>query len=76
MAAFEEAGKELGLTVPTDLSGLTSLVLSNDQFSMRTAAIVIKETWEAAGGDWSSFTYKYVGPGIPAADFERRKIYG
>jgi hypothetical protein len=73
MSAFQTAGSELGLTVPTDLSELTTLVLSNDQFSMRVAAIVIRETWEAAGGDWSSFTYKYVGPGIPAADFERRK---
>lgn len=73
MAAFQQAGEELGLTVPTDLPSLTILVLGNDQYSMRVAAKVIKYTWEAAKGDWAQFTYKYVGPGIPAENFKRRQ---
>lgn len=71
--AFEDAGKELGLSVPSDLASLTTLTLGNDQFSMRVTAKVIKYTWEAAKGDWAQFTYKYVGPGIPDSDFKRRQ---
>lgn len=73
MDAFQSAGKELGITVPTSLSSLTTLVLSNDQFSMRVAVKVIKAYWNAAGGDWSKFTHAYVGPNIPDSDFIRRQ---
>jgi hypothetical protein len=71
--AFEEAGAELGISVPSALGALTIVTLGNDQFSMRVAAKVIKRTWESVNGDWAKFTYKYVGPGIPASDFTRRQ---
>lgn len=72
--SFEKAGKELGLTVPYDLPSLTRLVLSSNQFSMRVAVKVIRDTWSAAGGNWTQFTYKYVGYGISADDFRRRQV--
>lgn len=71
--AFEKAGAELGLTVPTSLSSLTALVLNNNQYSMRVAVKVIKNVWSSAKGDWAQFTYKYVGPAIPDSDFKRRQ---
>jgi hypothetical protein len=74
MDAFRYAAQLLGLpSPPTDLASLTNYTLSNDQYSMAVAVRVIKQDWEAAGGNWAQFTYKYVGAGIPNSDFERRQ---
>jgi hypothetical protein len=40
---------------------------------MIVAVNTIKSTWESAGGNWSQFTYSYVGPAISSSDFARRK---
>ncbi len=74
MGAFQYAAQLLGLpNPPTDLSSLTAYTLSNDQYSMAVAVRVIKEDWDAAGGNWANFTYSYVGAGIPSQDFQRRQ---
>lgn len=73
MAEFKEAGRELGIVIPDNLPSLTTVVLGNDQLSMRVAVKVIKKVWTAAKGDWAQFTYKYVGPAIPSNDFKRRQ---
>lgn len=73
MKAFQDAGRELGISVPDDLSSLTNVVLGNNQFSMRVAAKVIKYTWDSVNGNWDKFTEKYVGPKIPDTDRERRR---
>lgn len=73
MDCFDYAGQRFGISVPADLPSLSTLVLSNNQFSMAATVRCIKQFWDSAQGDWSKFTYAYVGPGIPAADFARRK---
>ncbi len=73
MDAFQKAGSQLGIFVPSDLPSLTTLTINNDQYSMRVAALVIQKYWETSKGDWAQFTYNYVGPGIPANDFTRRR---
>lgn len=63
----------IALPSPDDLSGLQKLYTSNDVLSMDTAALVIKNYWNQAGGDWNKFTHLYVGQGIPDSDLNRRK---
>lgn len=72
MDCFEYAGRELGISIPTDLPSLTILVLGNDQLSMSATVQCIKQFWESAQGNWSKFTYAYVGANIPPSDFQRR----
>ena len=73
MDSFEYAGRQLGIPIPSDLPSLTTLVLGNDQLSMIATVYCIKQFWDSAQGDWPRFTYRYVGPAIPASDFARRK---
>ena len=73
MDCFKYAGGRLGIPIPSDLPSLTVLVLGNDQLSMIATVNCIKKFWESAKGDWSKFTYSYVGPAIPPSDFTRRQ---
>ena len=73
MDCFEYAGRQFGIPIPSDLTSLTAVVLGNDLLSMTATVYCIKQFWESAQGNWSRFTYAYVGPAIPASDFSRRK---
>lgn len=76
MDAFNLAAQLLDLPQPPqypDLAGLTAYTLGDDQYSMAVAVRVIKQVWESVGGDISKFLYAYIGPGLSAADFARRK---
>lgn len=82
MWAFAKAGADLGIAVRTDLEGLRAQVLDNPEFSMAVAVLVIDSFWTSTPGPvqgvglesrWEAFTRRYVGPGIPEADLERRR---
>lgn len=73
MDSFQYAGRQLGISIPSDLPSLKSLVLGNDYLSMTATVHCIKKFWDSAQGIWSKFTYAYVGPSIPPADFTRRQ---
>lgn len=68
------AAAQWGIALPSkdDMNGLRSLYENNEVLSMDTAALVIKNVWNAAGQNWDKFTRMYVGPAIPQADYNRR----
>lgn len=73
--AFQYAANRLkimGLPSQSDLSGLQSFTIQNDQFSMIMTVYCIKQFWINSGKNWSNFTYSYVGAGIPNSDYNRR----
>jgi len=72
MSSFQYAGQQLGISIPSDLPSLKNIVLGNDQLSMIATVHCIKKFWDNAQGDWSKFTYSYVGPAIPSSDYQRR----
>lgn len=70
--AFDYAGKRLNIPVPSNMTDLTALTLSDNTFSMIVAVKVIKGVWLSSGKDWRKFTLSYVGSGIPEWDYNRR----
>lgn len=76
--AFDLAASDMGLSAPADHQQLAAFTHANDGYSMSVAVLVIKSYWDAAEGPdlesrWEAFTRKYVGPGIPSHDLERRR---
>jgi len=71
---LNQAAGMLGLELPSGIEARRQAVLNNDQLSMYLAALVTKGYWDATGGDWEAFTKRYVGPGIPDSDLERRRV--
>ena len=74
--AFQYAANRLGLkdSLPakSDMTDLTEFTIQNDQFCMAMTVYTIKQFWFTSGEDWSTFTYSYVGTGIPQSDYNRR----
>lgn len=80
--AFEAAASDLEFIASDDIYGLRAQVIDNPDYSMAVAVLVIRSFWTSTPGPesgpglesrWEAFTKRYVGPGIPAADLERRR---